>query len=605
MSRIQNILVPIDFSQNSCDAISYACEIAKLNQAVLHLLYVSNGEFDDDTREINLKKLHRLINVHSELQLVTKPIVQFGRPAVCITNYAAANNIDAIIMGTHGRTGLARFAIGSVTEQVIKNSTCPVTVLGPQERTTVSLTNAIAVIEPLVSEGLDVDESEGYILFAKVLVEKLDVSMAKAIVFVDYLIDEDWLLWEEGRWKFVVGIEFLDGAEIPMSFNESDDSQAIDLVKRAIKLRATDVHIDPLGTSGYRIRLRIDGELCGYCELDQAIGEHLISQLKVLAGLDIADPFHVQEGRLNLPSTMRQTQVRLSVVPVIEGHAAAMRILDPIQILKPLDSLGFSADGLAVVESMCQTSGGLTLVTGPTGAGKTTTIYSMLETLSSEKTNIVSIEDPVEFSADFVRQISVDTRNGLTMSAGVKSLLRMDPDVIFIGEIRDGETAKLALRAANSGKSVYSTMHTRDVASTIQALSDLGLDRRSFVNQLSGIISQKITRRLCPTCREPIPVNEQAANLFQAHEVDLPDQLFQSPGCEACKFTGAYGLIGIFEYAVVDRDFQTCIQESCSNKEIRKHLAANGTPTLTQDALTKAASGKIAIDQAVAIQWVN
>ena len=217
---------------------------------------------------------------------------------------------------------------------------------------------------------------------------------------------------------------------------KNGDSAAIDIISRAISLRSTDIHIDPAYDQEYQIRLRIDGVVRPYCTLDSRVAEHLIHQCITLAKLDLADPFHPREGRIQLPDGMSDVEVRLTSAPVEGGQAVAMRLFAKENVYFPLEQLGFPMQGLSTVKHMLQGQEGLVLVSGPTGSGKSTTVYSMLESFGKESRNIVSIEDPVEFAVPFVRQMNVDEKHGVTMSSGLRTLLRMDPDVIFIGEIR-------------------------------------------------------------------------------------------------------------------------------------------------------------------------
>jgi type II secretory ATPase GspE/PulE/Tfp pilus assembly ATPase PilB-like protein len=368
-------------------------------------------------------------------------------------------------------------------------------------------------------------------------------------------------------------------------------------------LRATDIHIDAVG-SEYSVRFRIDGRLQRYCQLDGDVAAHLIQQFKTLARLDIADPFHPQEGRLRMPPELAHLEVRITMSPVAGGEAVALRIFDRESVFRPLDRLGLSKWSLAVIDGITQRGEGLVLVTGPTGSGKTTTVYSMLEALGNGERNIVSIEDPVEFPASFIRQMEVDERHGVTMTSGLRTLLRMDPDVMFLGEIRDTEAAEIAMRAASSGKYVFSTLHTRDVASTVTALRDMGIDARSLAENLTGIVSQRLVRRLCLECRQATSVNDEKRVLLEGYRIECPAQWFRAVGCSACRGTGYRGRIGIFEVVLVDEELLREIARGAAEHELREYIRRLGTRDLQSDALTKVCDGITSFDEAIKMCWV-
>ncbi len=246
---------------------------------------------------------------------------------------------------------------------------------------------------------------------------------------------------------------------------------------------------------------------------------------------------------------------------------------------------------------------GIVLVTGPTGSGKTSTVYSMLETLGNGSRNIVSIEDPVEFAVPFARQIEVHERHGVTMTSGLRTLLRMDPDVIFLGEIRDAEAAEIAMRAASSGKYVISTVHSRDVPSTVTALRDLHIDNRSLAANLTGILSQRIIRRLCLKCRRSEPPNDEQRRLFEQHDIPPPQELFHPTGCPDCRGKGYRGRIGVFEVVVAEDDITNLIASGSTEHELRQLIRQSGTPDLTSDALTKVRDGITDLSEALEMRW--
>jgi type II secretory ATPase GspE/PulE/Tfp pilus assembly ATPase PilB-like protein len=310
---------------------------------------------------------------------------------------------------------------------------------------------------------------------------------------------------------------------------------------------------------------------------------------------------------VRLPSALSDIEVRMTSVPVAEGQAAALRIADRMKVFLPLESLGFAEQSLRSIKEMLTNPEGLVLVTGPTGSGKTTSVYSMLQSISDESQNIVSIEDPVEYSAPYLRQIAVDEDHGLTMTVGLQTILRMDPDVIFLGEIRSPEAASIAIQAASSGKCVFSTLHTRSVASTIEAMRLLHPENRDLASSLAAIVNQRIVRRLCTECRYEIPVPETVAMKFQEFKLQVPEVLFKCKGCPRCDGTGTRGRIGVYEVALMDQAFREAILAQVSVKQLQDlYINDNESekrPSLIQDALQKAAEGLISVDDAMMIRW--
>jgi type II secretory ATPase GspE/PulE/Tfp pilus assembly ATPase PilB-like protein len=446
---------------------------------------------------------------------------------------------------------------------------------------------------------------------------KLDITDQRSEFIVSNLMDNQTLTWEEelnqqgtstriGKWRIGAPDSPAD-ASTPVFISREGISPALDLIARAVALRATDIHIDPAGRE-HAVRLRIDGRLERYCGLDSEVASHLIQQCKTMARLDIADPFHPQEGRMRLPPAFADLEVRITTSPVAAGESVALRLFDRDNVLRPLDSLGLSPASLAPIGQILRRGEGLVLVTGPTGSGKTTTVYSMLKSLGTGERNIVSIEDPVEFPATFVRQMEVDERHGVTMTSGLRTLLRMDPDIVFLGEIRDAGAAETAMRAASSGKYVFSTLHTRDVASTITALRDLHIDSRSLAGNLTGIISQRIVRRLCSQCRREDTTTDEQRALVKDYGLGPPAHLFYPSGCTHCRGTGYRGRIGVYEVVVPNDDILRQISSGASEQELRQCIRLAGTPDLMNDALSKVCDGITSLEEVMKMRslylWV-
>lgn len=394
----------------------------------------------------------------------------------------------------------------------------------------------------------------------------------------------------------------------PIVFNPSDDlggaTPAHDLLHRALAVGASDLHIDPLTDSEYEVRFRIDGRLQNYCRLERDLGERLVHQFKLLANLDVTNPFAPQEGRLSLPSASSELQVRLTAAPVAGGEAVALRLLPRDAIFRPLGELGFSAAALAAVEQMLHRKQGLVLISGPAGAGKSTSAYCMLQALGAGERNIVSIEDPIEFSASFIRQMCVDERHGVTLNSGLRTLLRMDPDVLLVGEILDRDTAEIVMRAASAGRYVVSTLHARDVAAALMSLQLLHANPSSIGTNLVGIISQRLVRRLCPHCKQPGGATDEEKRLFDSEGIEPPAEVCHPRGCEHCGGVGYRGRVGVFEAAVIEGDLSEAIKRESPPDEVRRSLRTSGVCSLMGDALLKAREQVTSVEEAHSLGWV-
>jgi general secretion pathway protein E len=614
MFRVKRILVPTDFSSFSTAAISRASDLAMTFGAQLHLLHVvpTKGPEPEANRLLRARQqLGQQISPHLVVELSVEQAAIAGTPHRAISDYAREHDIDLIVMGTHSRTGLAHAALGSVAEKVLRTAICPVLIVRPdQDENLVGLARRVLHDEFGTSLAGELGETRATLTGR--LMRILNITDQAVGSLIETLQQEQSLIWEEaerkdpseprkGIWRITTAaLARMD--PVPDFLPKEDSPPAIDLINRALALRATDVHIDP-DRSEYSVRLRIDGRLERYCQLDREVADHLIQQLKTFARLDIADPFHPQEGRMRLPSELENVEVRLTTSPVSGGESLAMRLFERESVFRQLDRLGLSAQSLATIDQMLHRGEGLVLVTGPTGSGKTTTVYSMLESMGAGDKNIVSIEDPVEFPARFIRQMEVDQRHNVTMTSGLRTLLRMDPDIVFLGEIRDAEAAGIAMRAASSGKYVFTTLHTRDVASTVTAILDLGIDRRSLAGNLTGIVSQRLVRRLCPQCRREVKLLDQDRQWFAEHKIEPPARVFEPLGCPACRGKGYRGRIGIFEVALADAELVQLITQGATEQDVRAQIRRTGTPDLTLDALSKVSAGLTSLDEARQMTW--
>jgi type II secretory ATPase GspE/PulE/Tfp pilus assembly ATPase PilB-like protein/nucleotide-binding universal stress UspA family protein len=541
----REILVATDFSGCSVAAVAQAAREAMDSGGRLHLVHVlpsrpESPEVLADERRWALERLAQCLPPETELALHSVKEVVVGQPAHEIVGYAREHANDLIVLGTHGRTGLARLALGSVAQQVLRDAPCEVSVVRANDPLHPTVTSAEP---PVVFEPLE------------------------------------------------------------------PESPAIDLIERARQLNATDIHVDPIGEATYSVRLRIDGRLVEYSRLEESVAVHLINRLKTLGSLDFMTPFKPLEGRLRLPSDMEDTEVRITTAPVAGGEAVSLRLLVRSRVFLPLEHLGLSDVDIERVRGMIRSVEGLVVVTGPTGSGKTTFAYSMLESLASMdanrvERNMVSIEDPVELAVPFLRQISTNPKQGITFASGLKTILRMDPDVIFVGEVRDRETATVAMQAANSGRYVVSTMHARSVVSTVTALIGMGLERRLLAANLSGVVNARLARRLCLECRRAVTPDERQREAFAAAGLPIPDEVFVPHGCDSCRRTGYRNSIGLFEVATITADVREVIVSHADDRELERAIRATGARPLRTDALEKVAAGIVDFRGATEVHWL-
>jgi type II secretory ATPase GspE/PulE/Tfp pilus assembly ATPase PilB-like protein/nucleotide-binding universal stress UspA family protein len=627
MATARRILVSTDFSAGTQSTLAYACELAERLGAELHLLHVvpvhnfplptgrGSAERLSDARQ----KLERLALPASLSRLGVVCEARTGRPAEEVVRYAREKGVGLVAMCTHGRTGLTHTLMGSVAEQVIRTAPCPVLAVRtpPSAGHRADLSEAARRLAAEFGPELIGDRLESWDKMARVLTRELDLGPFEASRLLGALESAGAVVWHESPakdgptrryWALNADVlgpvaEPAGSAQAPDDEAEADDeaeqsNAAIELLRHALACRATDIHIDPATNDKYDVRLRIDGRMEHYCRLDRGVAAPLMQQFKIFAGLDVVDPFKPLEGRLQLPAEFEKYDVRLTSAPVRGGQAMALRLLDHVRLLMSLEGLGLSGVALEAVERMRRSGAGLILVTGPTGSGKTTTIYSLLRLLAADGRNITSIEDPVEFALPFIRQLAVDTRHGITMTAGLRTILRMDPDIVFVSEIRDVEAAEIAMRAGSAGRYVFSTFHTRDVASTVTALRDLHIDNRSLAANLTGIISQRLVRRLCPECAQKSPATEEEAQVFISEGLEPPAELPRAVGCSRCRGTGYRDRIGVFEAVAVEGPAAEAILSGASEGEVRKVLRSSGTPSLQGDGLRKVSERITTLEEA-------
>jgi len=359
------------------------------------------------------------------------------------------------------------------------------------------------------------------------------------------------------------------------------------IIDGAIKARASDIHIQP-EEDGLRIRYRIDGTLHDTLNLPLATSIPIISRLKILAKMNIADRQRPQDGQLSVkPKDRPEIDIRVGTIPIINGEMAALRLLDKSKALMTLPQLGFLPESLTVFEEMLKVPYGMILATGPTGAGKTTTLYASLNTLDRKGRNIITIEDPVEYRFKNINQIQINTRAGLTFASGLRSILRLDPDVLLVGEIRDSETADIAIQAALTGHLVLSSIHANNAVGVVSRLLELGVEPFLIASALVGVIAQRMGRRICRECAQPITISPIEQEIYTKETNEERTEFLYGNGCKSCTNTGYQGRIGFYEILRISDPIKALILKDADAIEIREQAIKEGMAPLIKDGMLK------------------
>ena len=358
-----------------------------------------------------------------------------------------------------------------------------------------------------------------------------------------------------------------------------------EIIYIAAQAGASDIHFDPSGKS-IKVRFRIDGVLIDYMVIPESIKKNLIARLKIISGMDITESRLPQDGAIKTMIKDIKLDMRVSSLPTNIGEKIVIRILDYSASLKGLESLGFTDKNLQKMKDLIKEPNGIILVTGATGSGKSTTVYALLQLLNTPEVNIVTVEDPVEMGINGINQIQVNSEIGLTFAEVLRSILRQDPDIIMIGEIRDDETAKIAVRASITGHLVLSTVHTNNALATIERLTDMDVETYLLATSLNGIVSQKLARRICPKCMKKRPAIDFEKDLFRKELGVEITELPYSEGCDEC--VGGYkGRIAIHEVLVISQEIRDAISNGIHKEELRRLVYTKDTSTLLQDGLQK------------------
>lgn len=394
-------------------------------------------------------------------------------------------------------------------------------------------------------------------------------------------------------------LEFIRNSQDLLSSEES--APIIKLVNslffQALQKGASDIHIES-GEKKGEVRLRIDGALKKHLDLDKSIVNLVINRIKVISNLDISEKRVPQDGRTQLAISGKSIDVRVSILPTYHGERVVMRILSQTEHIPTLESLGFVEEITKDLYSLLNHAHGMILVTGPTGSGKSTTLHACLQHVSTPDKNIITVEDPVEYNADNISQIQVNSKVGLTFAAGLRSILRQDPDIIMVGEIRDSETADIALRSALTGHLLLSTLHTNDATSSLSRLMDMGIENFLISSTLLGVLAQRLTRRLCVHCKEQTKLAPATAQ-----EIDVPEDqyYYKAVGCTECDFTGYKGRQAIGELFVIDAKVKEMMKDGYNDHQVREAMKEHGMRTIADKLKDMLLGGETSYEEAIRV----
>ena len=369
------------------------------------------------------------------------------------------------------------------------------------------------------------------------------------------------------------------------------------LLVDAIKLGASDIHFEPEG-SFLRLRYRVDGEMMQVSSFHRDYWSAMIIRLKIMSGMNIAETRNPQDGRISYNVLGRDVDFRVATQPTVHGENVVMRLLDKARSLVPLEDLGFSEHNINLLKRLIKRPNGIIIVTGPTGSGKTTTLYSVLSYINNIETNIMTLEDPVEFQLPLIRQSSVREGTGLDFLNGIKSLMRQDPDIIFIGEVRDEDTAMMSVRAALTGHQVYTTLHTNDALGAIPRLMDIGVPHQILAGSLIGCLAQRLIRRLCPHCKEAYTASPEECKILNVDPAN-PPTIYKHVGCAQCLHKGYKGRTAIVEILRIDPVMDELIATNATRRVMMEHALGTGFINMQQDGVRKVLLGESSIEALV------
>jgi len=466
---------------------------------------------------------------------------------------------------------------------------------------------AVAVANPLDVSTLDQarlclnSALNIYIAAPDKIIEAINLSFERSMNAAEEVVDE-----MEAQDLHTVGHELEETQDL---LDAGDEAPIIRLVNsllfRAAKERASDIHIEPM-EQGVTIRFRVDGVLQEIIKTPKRYQNSILSRVKIMARLNIAEKRLPQDGRIRIRLAGRDIDIRVSVIPTAFGERIVMRLLDKSGTILDLNEIGMGPSVLGPMDEAIRRSHGIILVTGPTGSGKTTTLYGALNRLNTPDVNILTVEDPVEYQLPGIGQMAIQPKIGLTFAAGLRSFLRQDPDIIMVGEIRDRETAQIAIEASLTGHLVLSTVHTNDSAGAVIRLVEMGIEPFLVASSLTTVLAQRLVRRLCKECRVPYaPTEEEVAKLGVSLEnfllLSQNNPIYKASGCATCNKSGYRGRTGIYELLLLDDEIRQIVLKTTDSSAIKKRAILNGMTTLLDDGTAKVAAGETSIAEVLSV----
>ncbi|MFB5067652.1 MAG: GspE/PulE family protein [Candidatus Wallacebacter cryptica] len=371
------------------------------------------------------------------------------------------------------------------------------------------------------------------------------------------------------------------------------------ILEQAVRENASDIHLEP-NEEAMEVRFRVDGILRPVMTVPKRLRSGVQSRIKVMANLDITERRRPQDGRLQLKVGNHDVDMRVSTLPTIHGEKIVARVLNRAHGLLKIEELGFSPQTTEQIRRILRLNQGLILVTGPTGSGKTTTLYGFLSHLNSNEKNIITIEDPVEYQLEGINQVQVNPKVNLTFATGLRSMLRQDPDVIMVGEIRDKETAEIAVRSALTGHLVLSTLHTNHTVATIARLMDMGIEPYLISSTVSAVISQRLVRKVCPDCRQAVPLTDPVVIRFiKSLNMAVPEQVYQGTGCPLCNDTGYHGRAAVEEVLLMNKKLRQAVDHHAGEDELKQIAVEAGMVTLQENAVNKLIEGITSVEEII------